>query len=174
MYQELQPLFDETSIQGKVKELADRISRDYAGTEIVIICVLKAAALFSADLARLLGIPSRIVFVSASSYGNSAVSTGEVVIKNDIEVDISGKHVLIVDTIADSGRTLAVLADHYGKRGPKTLKTAVLLNKQARRTVDVRLDYVGFEVPDLFIVGYGLDYAETYRNLPYLAVIKTG
>lgn len=173
MDEELEPLFDEEAIRNKVRELADRISRDYAGADMVIVCVLKAAAFFAADLARSIAVHSRIAFVCASSYGSSTTAATEIEIRKDIEIDISGKHVLLVDTIADSGRTLAALTARYTKRGPASIRRAVLLDKRSRRTTDVQLDYVGFEVPDLFVVGYGMDFDEKYRNLPYIAALKT-
>lgn len=172
MYEELEPLFDEEFIRSKVEELAVKISRDYAGKSIVVICVLKAAAFFAADLVRSLRVPSRIAFVNASSYGAS-MESGEIVVERDIEIDIAGKHVLVVDTIADSGRTLDFLLKLYRERNPASLRAAVLLDKHSRRTVDLRLDYAGFEIPDRFVVGYGMDYAEQYRNLPYIAALKT-
>jgi len=173
MDEELEPLFDEDAIRNKMQELADRISRDYAGSDLVIVCVLKAAAFFAADLARSLAVPSRIAFVCASSYGASTSAVTEVEIRKDIEIDISGKHVLLVDTIADSGRTLAALTARYAQRGPASIRSAVLLDKRSRRTADLRLNYVGFEIPDLFVVGYGMDFAEKYRNLPYIAVLPS-
>lgn len=170
MREELEPLFDEDAIREKVRELAARISGDYAGMDLVIVCVLKAAAFFAADLTRELSIHSRIAFVCASSYGSSTNAVTEVEIRKDIEIDISGKHVLLVDTVADSGKTLAALTSRYAKRGPASIRSAVLLDKRSCRTTDVHLDYVGFDIPDLFVVGYGMDFAEKYRNLPYIAV----
>ncbi len=169
--EDLEALFDAETIERKVEELAGRISADYAGKDLVMVCILKAATLFAADLARSLTIPARIAFVCASSYGSSSVAATEVAIRKDLELDIENQHVLIVDTIADSGKTLATLIDRYTRRGPASLKTAVLLDKPARRTRNVPLDYVGFEIPDLFVVGYGMDYSEQYRNLPYIASI---
>lgn len=169
----LEPLFSENSIQNRVRELAAGISRDYRGKDLVVVCVLKAALFFAADLVRSFTIPSRIAFVCASSYGDSTIAAANVVIRKDIEIDIAQKHVLIVDTIADSGKTLSFLQERYWQRDPASLRTAVLLDKRPRRTVNIHLDYVGFEIPDLYVVGYGMDYAEKHRNLPYIAALKT-
>ncbi|MDH4161233.1 MAG: hypoxanthine phosphoribosyltransferase [Nitrospirota bacterium] len=172
VYEDLEPLYDEGVIQEKVADLAGRISRDYLGKEIIVLCVLKAAAIFAADLARSLTIHSRLAFVNAASYGTATTSSGDVAISRAIDIDIMDKHVLIVDTIVDSGRTLAYLQKHYRKRRPASIRTAVLLDKRTRRTIDVQLDYVGFEIPDRFVVGYGMDFAEKYRNLPYIAALS--
>lgn len=172
MDEDLEILFDEEDIARKVGELAAEISRDHAGKELVLVCVLKGAALFTADLSRRLTIPAKIAFVQAASYGKGTASSGTVTVTKDIDLDIERKHVVIVDGILDSGRTLDHLIRRYQDRRPASLKVAVLLDKQSRRTVEVHVDYRGFEIPDKFVVGYGMDAAEQYRNLPYVAVLK--
>jgi hypoxanthine phosphoribosyltransferase len=164
-------LFDEQTIIEKVRELAARISKDYAGKEVVLICILKGAAVFTADLMRHLSVPVMIDYVQAASYGLSRMSSRNIVIKKDIETDISGKHVLLVDTIIDTGDTMDCLVKKMRENGPASLRTVILLDKRSRRLVDVPIDYLGFEIPDKFVVGYGMDCEEKYRNLPSIAVV---
>ncbi len=166
-------LLNEQAIQNKVNELAARISKDYAGKDLVLISILKGALVFTADLMRGITLPVTLDFLHASSYGLGTTSSREIRMKKDIETDIAGRHVLLVDCIIDTGETLDFLLKRYSSRHPASLKTAVLLDKQSRRTVDVPLDYTGFIIPDVFVVGYGVDCGELHRNLPYLAVIKT-
>jgi len=165
-------LFDEQTIAKKVKELADRISTDYAGKDLVLVCILKGAVVFMADLMRCLSMPVAIDFVRAASYGVSTEPSRNIVITKDIETDIKGKHVLLVDTIIDTGETLHCLLEKMKGKGPASLEVVVLLDKKPRRTVAVTLAYRGFEIPDVFVVGYGVDCAEQYRNLPYIAVVR--
>jgi hypoxanthine phosphoribosyltransferase len=165
-------LFDEQTIARKVKELADRISKDYAGKDLVLVCILKGAVVFMADLMRCLTIPVVIDFIRAKSYGVSTVPSRNIVITKDIETDIKGKHVLLVDTIIDTGETLDCLFKKLQEKEPASLEAVVLVDKKPRRTVEVLLKYRGFEIPDKFVVGYGVDCAEQYRNLPYIAAIK--
>jgi hypoxanthine phosphoribosyltransferase len=174
MEDDIDILFDERTIQDKVQELAERISRDYAGKELIAVCVLKGAALFTADLVRGITTPVTVDFVQAASYGAAFAATAEVSIEKDIAANIQGRHVLLVDGIVDSGRTLAFLLERYWKRRPASLRVAVLLDKRARRVVPVSIDYTGFTIPDRFVVGYGMDYAQQYRNLPYIAALTTG
>lgn len=164
-------LFDEQTIERKVAELASQISHDYAGKELVLVCILKGAAIFSADLSRHLTIPVTLDFVHVSSYGSAMVSSRTITVKKDIDMDIHGKHVLLIDGIIDTGDTMKYLFERYKARGPAGIKVAVLLDKRSRRTVDVHLDYRGFEIPDVFMVGYGMDRGEQYRNLPYIATL---
>ena len=166
-------LFDERAIQTKVGELAAQIARDYAGKDLVLICILKGGVVFMADLMRRIPFPVTIDFICASSYGMSTTAAREIRIKKDIEIDVRGRHVLLVDTIVDTGETLACLFKRFSEKGPASLEAAVLLDKKPRRTAEVRLKYRGFEIPDRFVVGYGVDCAEQYRNLPYVAAIKT-
>ncbi len=165
-------LFDAQAIERKVDELAAQISKDYAGKDLVLISILKGAIVFTADLMRRISFPVTLDFVHASSYGRGTESTREIRIKKDIETDIAGRNVLLVDCIIDTGETLNCLFDKYAKRNPASLKAAVLLDKRSRRTVDVPLAYVGFVIPDKFVVGYGVDCGEMYRNLPYVAAIE--
>ncbi len=165
-------LFNEHAIEMKVRELAAQISKDYARKDLVIVSILKGAVVFTADLMRHISFPVTLDFVHASSYGKGTESTREIRIKKDIETDISGRDVLLVDCIIDTGETLNCLLNKYAERNPASLKAAVLLDKRPRRTVDVPLAYVGFVVPDKFLVGYGVDCGEMYRNLPYIAAVK--
>jgi hypoxanthine phosphoribosyltransferase len=171
---DLEILFDEQAIERTVRELAVQISRDYAGKELLLVCILKGAAIFFVDLARRLTIPALFEFAQASSYGSGTVSSRAVTVSKDIGTDISGKHVLLVDGIIDTGTTIDFLLKRYRKRGPASLRTVVLLDKRAHRTVDVPIDYRGFEMPDRFVVGYGMDSGEKFRNLPYIAVVPSG
>lgn len=173
MGENLEILFNEQAIEQKVAELAGRISHDYAGKELVLVCILKGAAIFAADLSRQLTVPVALDFVHVSSYGSATVSSRTMTVKKDIDIDIRGKNVLLVDGIVDTGDTVKYLAERYGERGPASIKVAALLDKRSRRTADVRLDYRGFEIPDVFVVGYGMDCGEKYRNLPYIAAIMT-
>lgn len=165
-------LFDEETIRKKVAELAGRITQDYAGRDLVLVCILKGAITFTADLMRRIPFSVALDFVRASSYGRGMTSSREVCINKDIDTDIFGRHVLLVDCIIDSGKTLDCLLKRYGERSAASLKTVVLLDKRSRRTVDVPLAYQGFEIPDTFVVGYGVDCAEQYRNLPYIAALR--
>jgi len=165
-------LFDERRIEEKVRDLAGRISRDYAGKELVLICVLKGAAIFTADLMRRLTVPVTVEFVQAASYGASTTSSETITIKNDLDADIKGKHVLLVDTIIDTGETLNHLFTLFRERGPASIQAVALLDKKARRSIPVPIAYSGFEIPDAFVVGYGTDFGGKYRNLPYVAVLN--
>lgn len=166
-------LFDERAVQTKVGELAAQIASDYAGKDPVLVCILKGGIVFMADLMRRIPFPVTIDFISASSYGMSTKAAREIRIKKDIEIDVRGRHVLLVDTIIDTGETLACLFKLFSEKGPASLEAAVLLDKKPRRTAEVRIKYRGFEIPDRFVVGYGADCGEQYRNLPYVAAIKT-
>ncbi len=166
-------LFDEQTIAKRVRELAAQIASDYTGADIVLIGILKGAVVFMADLMRSLPMPVAVDFVRAASYGKSTEPSRRVVISKDIETDIHGKRVLIVDTIIDTGATLHCILDKMRSKSPASVEAVVLLDKKSRRTVDVPVAYRGFEIPDVFVVGYGVDCAEQYRNLPYLATVKT-
>ena len=165
-------LIDEQTLQATIKRMGDQITQDYAGKELLLIGVLKGAIMFMVDLARSINLPLTLDFMAISSYGASTVSSGVVRILKDLDASIENKHVLIVEDIIDSGMTLSYLADYLKARGPASLKICALLNKPDRRTSDVVIDYHGFDIPDKFVVGYGLDYAEIYRNLPYIGVLK--
>lgn len=165
-------LYTEEQLKTRVKELADQIKQDFLGEEILTVGVLRGAVMFYADLVRELDIPIHMNFMSVSSYGKRAVSSGAVRIQYDLEEDIAGKNVLIIEDIVDSGLTLQYLTTTLSSRNPAMLKTCCLFDKPERRTVDFLPDYTGFVVPDVFIVGYGLDYAEKYRNLKYIGELK--
>lgn len=166
-------LFDEATIADKVQELGGLISRNYVGKDLIVVSILKGAVIFTTDLVRSISCPLFVEFIQASSYGRSTNSSRHVVIKQDLKSDIAGRHVLLVDTIIDTGETFDCLMKMLSERKPASLDAAVLLDKSSRRLVDVPIAYRGFEIPDAFVVGYGLDYNELYRNLPYIAVLKT-
>jgi hypoxanthine phosphoribosyltransferase len=165
------PLLSTRQIQSKVKELADRISKDYSGKDILAIGILKGAFMFFSDIARAIKVPITLDFITASSYIKTE-TTGEVKIHCDIREDISDKDVLLIDDIIDSGITLNQIRERILSRGPRSLKICIFLDKKERRVVDVPLDYVGFEIPNVFVVGYGLDYEGQFRNLPYISIFK--
>ncbi|HEY6012130.1 MAG TPA: hypoxanthine phosphoribosyltransferase [Nitrospirota bacterium] len=166
-------LFDEQAIKEKVRELAASIAKDYAGKELVLVCILKGAAVFTADLMRHLSMKVTIEYIQAASYGSSTISSRAIIIKKDLESDIRGKDVLLVDTIIDTGATLERLFSLLRERGPASLNAVVLLDKKSRRASGVRFAYRGFEIADRFVVGYGMDFGEKYRNLPYIAALRS-
>jgi len=165
-------LFTEEQLVQEVQELGRKISRDYAGKEIFAVGILKGAVIFFADLVRAIDVPVQLDFMIVSSYGNSSQTSGTVKILKDLDYDIEGKHVLIIEDIIDSGLTMNYLLKNFKQRNPASVKLCALLSKPDRHTVDVNIDYCGHEVPDEFLVGYGLDYAEKYRNLPCIGVLK--
>ncbi|HHW92049.1 MAG TPA: hypoxanthine phosphoribosyltransferase [Firmicutes bacterium] len=165
-------LIEQERLQQRVQELGAEISRDYRGKELHLICVLKGAVLFLADLSRNMTIPVSFDFMAVSSYGASTETSGVVRILKDLEQSIEGKDVLIVEDIIDSGLTLHYLYKNLYSRKPVSLEICTLLDKPERRAVDVPVKYCGFSIPDRFVVGYGLDYAEKFRNLPYIGVLK--
>lgn len=165
-------LFDEHTLANTVERLGTQISRDYQGQELLVICILKGASVFMADLIRKIDLPIQIDFMAVSSYGHSTQSSGVVKINKDLDTDIENRHILIVEDIIDSGLTLKYLSENLQSRRPKSLKICTLLDKPERRKTHLNIDYTGFEIPDVFIVGYGIDYAEHYRNLPYIGVIS--
>ena len=165
------PLFTVEQIQRKVQDMAGRITREYEGRELVMVCILKGAFMFFSDLVRHIEVPLKVDFISCSSYVRSN-SAGEIKLHHDLREDIRDKHVILVEDIADSGLTLNYLREHFLQRGPASLKICVLLDKKERRQVEVPIDYAGFPIPDKFVVGYGLDYSNMFRNLPYIAVFK--
>lgn len=165
------PLVPQREIEKRVREIGAKITSDYEGKELMMICLLKGAYVFFADLVRTIHIPVSVDFMIVSSYGDRTSSSGAVKIISDITTDIKGKDVLIVEDIIDSGLTLDYLYKNLKARKPDTLRICALLNKAERRKYDVQLDYVGFKVPNKFVIGYGLDYQDKYRNLPYIAVL---
>lgn len=165
-------LLSEEEIKKKVKELAKEISRDYPNGDLLFIGVLKGSVFFITDLMREMEVNVSVDFMAVSSYGSSSVSSGVVRILKDLDFDIEDKDVLIIEDIIDSGTTLKYLYEYLKSRSPKSLKICALLEKPARKKVDINADYLGFSIPDAFVVGYGLDYAEMYRQLPYLGILK--
>ena len=158
-------------LQHKIKQMGEEITRDYAGKNLLLVGVLKGAVLFLADLMRHLDVTSEIDFMAVSSYGSSTESSGVVRILKDLDAPLEGRHVLVVEDIVDSGLTLQYLLRTLEARGPASLEVCALLTKPSRRTVDLPVRYTGFEIPDKFAIGYGLDYAERYRGLPYVATL---
>ena len=168
-----QVLISEADLRRRVDELAVELRRLYGGQDLVLVGVLKGAIMFITDLARRLCLPLEMDFMAVSSYGNSTQSSGVVRITKDLDSSIEGRNVLLVEDIVDSGQTLRYLVENLRNRNPASLKVCALLNKKVPRKADVTVDHVGFDIPDQFVVGYGLDYAENYRNLPYIGVLKS-
>jgi len=165
------PLVTQEEMRARIKELGKQIATDYTGKDFVLVGVLKGAYAFFADLARAIRIPMRVDFIVVASYGSKAKTSGKVKIITELTEDIRGKDVLLVEDIVDSGLTVQRLVKTLAKRKPRSIKVCTLLNKAERRIVDVVVDYVGFKIPNKYVVGYGLDYQQKYRNLPYLAVL---
>ena len=165
-------LVSEEDIKDKVKELGDIITEDYKDKDLIVVGILKGAVVFMSDLCREIKLPILMDFMAVSSYGKSSVSTGEVRIVKDLDYSVENKDILIVEDIIDTGYTLSYLTDNLRKRGASSVKIITLLDKPDRRKANVHVDYLGFEIPDEFVVGYGLDFAEQYRNLPYVAALK--
>jgi hypoxanthine phosphoribosyltransferase len=165
-------LLSTEQIQERIAVLARAIERDHAGADTLhLVCVLKGAFVFLADLARALRVPCTLDFLAVSSYAAGTTTTGEVRLLKDLDIALDGRHVVIVEDIVDTGLTLTYLLEILKARGPKTLRSACLLSKPSRRKVNVPVDYVGFEIDDRFVIGYGLDYAEQYRGLPYIGTL---
>ena len=164
-------LIDEPTLRERITELGAEISADYAGRDLLLIGVLKGAVFFMADLMRRLAVPCEIDFMAISSYGAATDSSGVVRILKDLDINIENRHVLVVEDIIDSGLTLSYLMRNLESREPASLEICALLTKPERREIDVQVRYVGFEIPNRFVIGYGLDFAERYRNLPYVAVL---
>ena len=162
----------EEQITERVKAMGEQISRDYGGETVYLICILKGSIFFTCELAKRIASPVEIDFMSVSSYGNGTTSSGAVRIVKDLDEPLEGKDVLIVEDIIDSGNTLHYLVEILYKRRPNSIKICTLLDKPERRTADVKVDYSGFNIPDEFVVGYGLDYAQKYRNLPFIGVVE--
>ena len=165
-------LISEEELSKKVEELAGEISADYKGCEVLVVTLLKGGVMFSVDLMRKLTVPVEIDFMNVSSYGSSSKTSGVVKIDKDLDKPIAGKHVLLVEDIIDSGLTLNYVKDILLSREPASLKICTILDKPSRRKTEVDVDYTGFEIPDEFVVGYGLDYAQKHRNLPYVGILK--
>ena len=172
MSEKIRVLLDEETVEKRICEVAAQISEEYKGKEIHMICVLKGGVFFMCELAKRITVPVTLDFMSVSSYGDDTKSSGVVKIVKDLDDSIKGKNVIVVEDVVDSGRTLSYLLDMLKDRGPKSLRLCTLLDKPERRVVQVHVDYTGFEIPDEFVVGYGLDYAQKYRNLPYIGVVE--
>ena len=168
----LEVLLTEEQMQARIRELGAQITRDYAGLNKLLIGVLKGACLFLSDLMRAIDTRLAVEFMAISSYGSSTRTSGEVRIMKDLDVPIEGRHILVVEDIVDTGLTLSYLLANLESRGAASVKLAALLDKHERRQREVKIDYLGFPIPDEFVVGYGLDFAERYRNLPFIAVLK--
>ncbi len=165
-------LITQEQILKRAEELGKQITEDYKGEELVLVGTLRGAVPWMADIMKQIDLDLEIDFVSASSYGSGTVSCGEVKIKKDIELEIKGKHVLIIEDIIDTGNTLRALKDYFFLKKPKSVKICTLLDKPSRRQAEVYGDYIGFSVEDLFVIGYGLDYDQKYRNLPYISYLE--
>lgn len=172
MSEKIRVLIPEEEIEQRILQMAKDISEFYQGEPVHLVSVLKGGVFFTCELAKRLSIPVSIDFMSVSSYGNGTKSSGVVKVIKDLDEAIEGKHVLVVEDIVDSGRTLSYLLDNLRSRKPKSLRLCTLLDKPERRVTDVHVDYTGFEIPDEFVVGYGLDYMQHYRNLPYIGVVE--
>ncbi len=172
MAEHVRVLLSEKEVDDRIQAIGEQISRDYAGKQVHLICVLKGGSFFLCELAKRITVPVSLDFMSVSSYGSETKSSGVVKIIKDLDDPIKGKDVLVVEDIVDSGRTLSYLMEMLKDRGPASLKLCTLLDKPDRRVIDVNVDYTGFEIPDEFVVGYGLDYDQRYRNLPYIGVIS--
>lgn len=172
MAEHVRVLLTEEDVDRRIQEIGDQISRDYEGGQVHLICVLKGGAFFMCELAKRITVPVSLDFMSVSSYGSSTKSSGVVKIVKDLDEPLKDKDVLVVEDIVDSGRTLSYLLDLLKDRGPKSVKLCTLLDKPERRVVDVHVDYTCFQIPDEFVVGYGLDYDQRYRNLPYIGVVE--
>ena len=172
MAEKIRVLLSEEEVDQRICEVAAQISKDYEGKEVHLICILKGGVFFTCELAKRLTVPVSLDFMSVSSYGADTKSSGVVKVIKDLDEAIEGKHVLVVEDIVDSGRTLSYLLENLKSRKPKSLRLCTLLDKPERRVTDVHVDYTGFEIPDEFVVGYGLDYKQQYRNLPYVGVVE--
>ena len=172
MSEHIRVLLPEEEVDARIQEIGEQISREYEGKQVHMICVLKGGSFFMCELAKRITVPVSLDFMAVSSYGSGTTSGGVVKIVKDLDETIREKDVLVVEDIVDSGRTLSYLLEMLQARGPKSLRLCTLLDKPDRRVVDVKVDYTGFQIPDEFVVGYGLDYDQRYRNLPYIGVIE--
>ncbi len=172
MAEQIEVLLSEEEVNKRIREIGEQISKDYAGKKIHLVCVLKGASFFACELAKRITVPVSLDFMSVSSYGSDTTSSGVVRIMKDLDESITDRNVLVVEDIVDSGRTLSYLLEMLKQRGAADVKLCALLDKPERRVVDVKVDYIGFQIPDEFVVGYGLDYDQKYRNLPYIGKVK--
>ena len=176
MKEEIQVRISEEELIAKIKEIAQQINEDYVGKKVHLVCILSGSVFFTCELAKYITVPVTMDFMRVSSYGEGMDSTGTISIDQDLNMSIEGRHVLVVEDIVDSGRTLALLSNILKKRDPASLRLCSLLDKPSRRVTPVSIDYLGFEIEDYFVVGFGLDYAQKYRNLPYIGelIFKEG
>lgn len=172
MAEHIRVLLPEEEVDARIQEIGDQISRDYAGKQVHLVCVLKGGSFFMCELAKRISVPVSLDFMSVSSYGSDTKSSGVVKIVKDLDESLKDKDVVVVEDIVDSGRTLSYLLEMLWDRGPRSLRLCTLLDKPERRVVEVKVDYTGFQIPDQFVVGYGLDYDQRYRNLPYIGVVE--
>ena len=172
MKESVRIMIPETELNSRIAAMADQISKDYAGKSVHFICILKGSIFFTCELAKRMSIPVTFDFMSVSSYGGNTRSSGVVRLLKDLDEPIEGKEVIVIEDIVDSGRTLSYLLDNLSNRHPASLKLCTLLDKPERRVADVKVDYTGFEIPDEFVVGFGLDFDQRYRQLPYIGVIS--
>ncbi len=172
MAERVKVLLTEEEVDKRIRELGEQISKDYEGEEIHLVCVLRGSVFFTCELAKRITVPVSIDFMSASSYGSDTISSGKIKIVKDLEDSLMEKNVIVVEDIVDTGRTLSYLLKMLSERKPKSLRLCTLLDKPDRRVAEVDVDYTGFQIPDEFVVGYGLDYAQKYRNLPYIGIVE--
>ena len=172
MAEKIKVMLSEQEVDAKICEIGKQISEDYAGKQVHLVCVLKGGSFFMCELAKMITVPVSLDFMSVSSYGKETKSSGVVKIVKDLDEPLVGKDVIVVEDIVDSGRTLSYLMEMLKDRNPESLRLCTLLDKPDRRVVDVHVDYTGFQIPDEFVVGYGLDYDQKYRNLPYIGVVE--
>lgn len=172
MAEHVKVLLTEEEVDRRIQTIGDQISKDYEGKQVHLVCVLKGGSFFMCELAKRITVPVSLDFMSVSSYGSDTKSSGVVKIVKDLDDSIKDKDVLVVEDIVDSGRTLSYLMEMLRDRGPRSLRLCTLLDKPERRVVDVNVDYTGFAIPDEFVVGYGLDYDQKYRNLPYIGIVE--
>ena len=171
MAETISVLISEQDVDARIREIGEQISKEFEGEAVHLICILKGSVFFTCELAKRITVPVTMDFMSVSSYGDGTSSSGIVKLAKDLDESIEGKNVVLIEDIIDSGRTLSYLLDILEKRNPASLKLCTLLDKPERRVKDVKVDYVGFAIPDEFVVGYGLDYAQRYRNLPFIGVV---
>ena len=172
MAERIRVLLSEEEVDARIQAIGRQISKDYEGKQVHLICVLKGGSFFMCELAKRITVPVSLDFMSVASYGNETKSSGVVRIVKDLDESLKDKNVIVVEDVVDSGRTLSYLLEVLRSREPKSLRLCTLLDKPERRVVDVKVDYTGFRIPDEFVVGYGLDYAQKYRNLPYIGIVE--
>ncbi|MBQ1902645.1 MAG: hypoxanthine phosphoribosyltransferase [Lachnospiraceae bacterium] len=172
MRNNIRVMIPEEELTRRIRELGEAISKDFEGEEVYLVCILKGAAFFATELAKRITVPVVVDFMATSSYGSGTVSSGEVKITKELDFDPKGRNVVVAEDIIDSGNTLSFLLDYFKDKGAKSITLCTMLDKPDRREVDVKVDYTGFTIPDEFVVGYGLDFDQRYRNLPYIGVVE--